>query len=69
MNKSLEINNNYEWVLRIIRTSTTDFHIESCRNMIEIFKKKYPEHINMADILEDVLRKKHIEINELWPEE
>ena len=69
MDKSLEINNNYEWVLRAIRTSTTEFHIESCRNMIEIFKKNYPEHINMADILEDVLRKKHIEINELWPEE
>ena len=69
MDKSLEINNNYEWVLRTIRTSTTEFHIESCRNMIEIFKKNYPKHINMADILEDVLRKKQIEINELWPEE
>ena len=69
MNKSLEINNNYEWVLRIIRTSTTDFHIESCRNMIEIFKKNYPNHINMANILEDVLRQKHIELNELWPQE
>lgn len=69
MNKSLEINNNYEWVLRIIRTSTTEFHIESCRNMIEIFKKNYPNHTNMANILEDVLRQKHIELNQLWPEE
>ena len=69
MDKSLEINNNYEWVLRTIRISATEFHIESCRNMIEIFKKNYPKHINMADILEDVLRKKQIEINELWPEE
>ena len=45
------IQSDYEWVVKIIRSSETEFQCESCNNLINNFVMKYDEHSKMGDIL------------------
>lgn len=51
------IQSDYEWVVKIICSSETEFQCESCNNLINNFVMKYDEHSKMGDILKDILRK------------
>lgn len=54
----LEVNKDYEWVLRIIRSCITLEQLEFCDNAIKLFKTRHPQHANMGDVLQEVLAAK-----------
>jgi hypothetical protein len=40
-----------EWILKAINSSVTPFHIEACYKLVDLFKEKYPDELNMdADL-------------------
>lgn len=42
----------FEWLQKIINSAKNDFHFESCKNLIELFKIKFPNAENEALSLE-----------------
>lgn len=42
----------YEWLQKIIASANNDFHFESCKNLIELFKIKFPNAEHEALSLE-----------------
>ena len=64
----LEIHNDYEWIVKVIRSSITDFQCESCNNLINNFVMKYDEHSKMGEILREVLCEQRNYLNNLFDE-
>lgn len=50
------VNVDYQWILKIINTSFTHYHFNSCVNLIDTFRQRHPKYENMAEILSNELK-------------
>ena len=58
INIMTEAQNVYSWLLTIIDSSTNDFHFEGVDNLIELFAKKFPNDVNLHNLLIDIRQKR-----------
>jgi hypothetical protein len=63
------IQDDYEWIVKIIRSSETYFQCECCDKLIKNFVMKYNDHAKMGDILKDILLKQRQFLNNIFDEQ